>query len=725
MDVLNGLNEPQRRAVETIHGPLLILAGPGSGKTRVISHRVAYLAGEADVPPWHILAVTFTNKAASEMRERVLALLGEMGERVTMGTFHAICTRILRAEGENIQIPRSFTIYDHDDQLSLVKQAMQEADIDVRRNSPRSVLSAISRAKAEMSSPEAYARQVASYFDELVARVYSRYQSLLEANSALDFDDLLMQAVVLFRECPAVLEKYQERYQYIHIDEFQDTNVAQYMLARQLAAVHNNICVVGDPDQSVYTWRAADLRNILNFERDFPNAQVVYLEQNYRSTQTILDSAHCVISANLKRKEKKLWTENGQGLPVVVHESYGDDDEAEFVVSEIESLLHLGRYSPGSCSVMYRTNSQSRPFEDALVRHGIPYRLVGGTRFYERREVKDIIAFLRLAHNPFDSLCLLRVINVPPRGIGQRTVEGLMSIASRGNVPPYAALQMFMHGEEGLSLSMLQPRARAALIKFLELLNEFIQQAHTIGLSQLVDAVIDRIGYRAYLTSEYPDDAEERWENIEELRAVASQYDELMPSEAISRFLEDVSLVADVDTYDQRADAVTLITLHAAKGLEFPVVFVVGMEEGRLPHIRSFDDPDQMEEERRLCYVGITRTKERLYLTRAFRRAFGAPSLPSRFLKDIPLNLINGRPESQGKPMGGRARAGAGPAQTGILSPEPAFVAGDRVRHVRFGDGVVVSCQADGTDQVVTVAFKGDAGVKKLLLSLAPLERTR
>jgi len=579
MDVLSGLNPAQREAVETAEGPLLILAGPGSGKTRVIAHRIAYLIAHQRVHPRRILAVTFTNKAAREMRDRVFELVGgDIGRDITLGTFHAVCSRILRVDGERIGLSRAFAIYDDADQLAVARQVMQDLGLDPRRTSPRAILATISRAKSELSTAEAYAQLVGDYFQEVVSRVYGRYQEALEENNAVDFDDLLMKTVQLFRDQPDVLDKYAQRYLHVHIDEFQDTNVAQYVLARQFASGHGNICVVGDPDQSIYTWRAADLRNILNFERDFPKAEVVYLEQNYRSTQTILDSAHNVISVNRQRKEKKLWTENQRGSRVVVHEAYDEEEEAAFVAEEVEALTKGDSHSPRAFAVMYRTNAQSRPFEEAFVRRGIPYRLVGGTRFYERREIKDLLAYLRLVHNPFDAICLLRVINVPPRGIGQRTVQELNRWSRELEIPPYTALQLLAEqesasgGEEGSDGGQtrhpFQKRIAAALLRFLELLNELIKEAPTQALSELLDAIIARADYRRYLLEGFAD-GEERWENVQELRAVASQYDELAPAEALARFLEDAALITDIDEYDEKADAVTLITLHAAKGLEF------------------------------------------------------------------------------------------------------------------------------------------------------------
>lgn len=644
--VLSPLNPRQREAVERIEGPLLIVAGPGSGKTRVIAHRVAYLIRDQNVHPRRILAVTFTNKAAREMRDRIFALVGQdVGRDLTLGTFHAICARTLRIDGEQIGIPRTFAIYDDADQLAAVKEALTDMGIDPKRVAPRAVLSAISRAKSELQGPRQFAALVADYFQEVTSRVYNRYQEILETNSGLDFDDLLGKTVELFEEREDVREKYAERYRYVHVDEFQDTNIAQYVLAKHWAGHHRNICVVGDPDQSIYTWRAADIRNILNFEHDFPDAQVVILDQNYRSTQTILDSAHHVIAINKQRKEKNLWTDNGPGRPVVVHEAYDEEDEAAFVAEEVTRLGKADGLPWHAFAVMYRTNAQSRPLEEAFVRRNIPYRLVGGTRFYERREVKDLLAYLRVLHNPFDAVALMRVINTPHRGIGDRTLGELSRWAAEQSLPPYSALQLVADVErdtpEGAPTSAhpFQKRTAGALLRFLGLINELIALSKTSPLSELLDAIIDRIDYKTYLFAD--PDGEERWENVQQLRVVAAQYDELKPEHALASLLEDAALVTDVDEYEPTADAITLITLHAAKGLEFDVVFVVGLEEGLLPHMRSLEsgDPAQLEEERRLCYVGMTRAKQGLYLVRAFRRAFAGHNPPSRFLADIPQQL--------------------------------------------------------------------------------------
>ncbi len=806
MSTLEDLNPQQLAAVRHEAGPLLILAGPGSGKTRVNAHRIANRSGERGVAPERLMAVTFTNKAARELRDRVELLLGEAARRVTLGTFHAVCARILRIDGARIGVAPSFAIYDDADQMALMKRVALEYSLDPRQYPPRAILSVISRAKSELQTPQAFVRNVHDYFGEIVSRAYQRYQAMLTENDALDFDDILVKTVELLRDDTELRDRYRDRYLHVLVDEFQDTNVAQYVLARLLAPPPDaNICVVGDPDQSIYSWRSADIRNILDFEKDYPQATVVRLEQNYRSTQTILDGAQGIIAANRQRKEKNLWTEKGAGDPILVYEAYNEEEEAAFVAAEVKKLQRVG-LRLGDIAVMYRTNAQSRAVEERFVAERLPYRLVGGTRFYERREIKDLLAYLRLVVNPFDSIGLDRVLNVPPRRIGDRTQQELRSWAAALGVPAYTALQMLAgesawqgggraapapappeavdgqtswftasqpaagatDGADGEASRPPVPAARPArgaiadgssplavpspfaspartsLLAFLSLLNALIIEAPVLTVSRLLTLVVEKTGYHDYLLEAFPADGEERWENVVELGNVARQFDELEPEHALMRFLEDVALMSDTDEYDERAEAVTLITLHAAKGLEFPVVFIVGMEEGLLPHIRSFDDPAQMEEERRLCYVGVTRAKDRLYLLRAFRRALmgsGGHNPPSRFLKDLPPRLVHQAAQTvEGayqRPMRPRQPAwstsgAAGGAGGRLLedAPQPraltaSFSAGDHVRHVKFGEGIVVSAvaTANGADQEVTVAFKGEFGVKKLLLSFAPLEK--
>ncbi|MFC1990523.1 ATP-dependent helicase [Chloroflexota bacterium] len=729
MDILDDLNPAQREAAETISGPVLILAGPGSGKTRVIAHRIAYLIKVCGVSPRRIMAVTFTNKAAREMKERLQRLVSGPAKDLTMGTFHAICASILRKDGSVIGVDRGFVIYDAEDQVSLIKRSIQEAGLDPKQYAPRAIQSAISAAKSHMLTPADYLQHSRSYFEEVVQRVYERYQRLLTESNALDFDDLLLKVVHLFQQSPEVLSRYQSRYLHLHVDEFQDTNLVQYEMMKQLAGKYRNICVVGDPDQSIYSWRQADVRNILNFEKDYPDAKVVLLEQNYRSTKMILETASHVISANQQRKPKTLWTENEPGVPTAVVETYTEQEEAQFVVNEIDDLAGRGEINPGDCAVMYRTNAQSRVLEEAFVRYGMPYKLVAGTRFYERREVKDIVAYLRLIQNPDDSVSLRRIINVPGRGIGQRTLVELSQWAGSRGVSEYRALQLLGESEKGEADADAQshpfnPRAVKALVWFLDMMEQFIARSREMNLIQLFDLVVKTSGYKDYIFAMM--DGEERWENVLELRTVAQDYRDLKPVDGLIVFLEGVTLVSDVDGLDESVNAATLITLHQAKGLEFPVVFIVGVEEGILPHYRSLDDPGQMEEERRLCYVGITRARQKVYRVRAFRRSLmGGSSVnsPSRFLKDIPPHLVSGG----GGLWSGKDSRVAEAVYSWNKAPEvkvdiPELKTGDHVRHAQFGEGVVVSCRSVKDDVEVAVAFDG-AGIKKLLLSFARLEK--
>jgi DNA helicase-2/ATP-dependent DNA helicase PcrA len=707
MDILAGLNPAQRAAVECVEGPQLVVAGPGSGKTRVIAHRIAYLIEVCGISPYRILAVTFTNKAAREMKERVCRMLGDQAEGITLGTFHAICARILRREANHIGLERRFVIYDDGDQMSLISRCLEDLNLDPKQNPPQAIKSAISSAKARLLGPKEYVSR--NYPEEIAKRVYELYQRMLIESRALDFDDLLMQTVRLFRDHHDVLSEYQSRYLHVMIDEFQDTNLAQYALAKQLAGKHRNICAVGDPDQSIYSWRFADLRHIMDFERDYQDARVVFLEQNYRSTQTILTAAHHLISRNKIRKEKTLYTRNGGGVPIGIIETYNEQEEAQFVISEIENLTSDHGYSMGDCAVMYRTNAQSRALEEAFVRYGFPYKLVGATRFFERREVKDVLSYLRLINNPYDSVSLTRIINIPVRGIGQRTMAKLSGWARSKEIPLYSALKLIGNGEDILH----SPRSIRILNSFTRMLDELISERSQRNLVSLFDMLLERIGYKEYILGS--DEGEERWSNVLELRSMADEYNGLETQDALASLLERVSLVSDVDDLPEKVEGVTLITLHQAKGLEFPVVFIVGMEEGVLPHFRSFADTEQMEEERRLCYVGITRARERVYLVHAFRRSmYGGkrPNPPSPFLKDIPAHLVV-------RNSNRRTTVSKGGEHTRLLE----LKAGDRVRHSKFGDGMVVSIVATRGDQEVTVAFGRGVGVKRLLVSLAPLER--
>ena len=721
------LNDAQRRAVEAPGGPLMILAGPGSGKTRVIAHRIAHLVQEQNVPPWRIVAVTFTNKAAREMRERVEGLLGERALQLSMGTFHSICARILRRDGREIGLPTDFVIYDTDDQLSLVKLIEASLHIDPKRFAPRAVLSTISSAKNERKDAAEYARSVGSYFEEIVARVFEQYEAALRRNGAVDFDDLLGLVLVLFEGHPEVLRRYAERYLHTLIDEFQDTNLVQYQLASALASVHGNLTVVGDPDQSIYSWRAADIRNILNFEHEFPGAQIVLLEQNYRSTGHILRSAHAVIDRAEDRPAKSLWTANPDGEPVVMYEAADGEDEALFVAGEIRRLQRTEQCAPADFAVMYRTNAQSRSIEEAFIQQSVPYRIVGGTRFYDRREIRDLIAYLRLIHNEFDSIAFERIVNVPTRGIGAKSAADVLHAAEALGISPMAAATRAARGDHERAIPQLRGDIRQSLAAFVALIDGLAAERAALGVVGALDRVLADTRFRDHLEKIDGDHAEVRWENVQELRSVAAQYGELEGDSSLAAFLEEVALVSDVDDPGaDQPDAVTLITLHAAKGLEFPVVFLVGMEEGLLPHMRALDDPEQMAEERRVCYVGMTRARERLYMTRARRRfQYGnqRANPASRFLADVPeaeTMVPAGASRRDVSTLDPRRLRSAGRDPIEVDATTPAFRAGDRVLHERFGTGVVVACEIVPGDQQVTVAFEGQ-GVKRLLLSFAPL----
>lgn len=744
MDILSGLNQAQKEAVQTIQGPLLILAGPGSGKTRVITHRIAYLIKVCRINPYRIMAVTFTNKAAREMRDRLEKLVGKITENLTLGTFHAICAHILRQEGKAIGLDPQFTIYDDEDQLNLIKQSIQDVGLDPKQYTPRMIQSKISQAKSYLITPEEYGQRVGSYIEEIVHRVYERYQVLLTQSQSVDFDDLLMKTVKLFEQNENILKKYQSRYIHVMVDEFQDTNITQYELVKLIAGKYKNICVVGDPDQSIYSWRHADIRNILSFEKDYPDAKLIVLEQNYRSTQTILDVASKIIAQNVNRKPKNLTTENEIGLPIMLVETFGESEEAQFVVEEVDRLIREEGYGAGDIAIMYRVNAQSRALEEAFVRHGMPYKLVGGTRFYQRREVKDIIAYLRVLHNPHDSISLMRIINIPNRGIGTRTLTELSSYARINDISLFSTLESAVNQNE----PHLPQRAMQAMTGFLELIYELQEDTKKLALSQLVKTVITKTGYETYIRSE--DQGEERWENIIELQNATTEYDNLEPVEALRTFLEQVSLIADVDELEEKVESTVLTTLHQAKGLEFPVVFITGMEEGVLPHYKSLEDNNELEEERRLCYVGITRAKKRVYLTcSTYRNLYGSAngSVPSRFLQEIPQNLIQKRlygldsakeeeefvsitdviknklnNYSSGQTVQKRLSDLSNKQQYAPAKEWVTVTVGDRVRHKIFGDGTVINCLNSGADQQVTVNFDS-AGIKRLLMSYANLEK--
>ena len=743
--LLEGLNPAQKEAVETVDGPLLIMAGPGSGKTRVITHRIAYLVREYEISPFNILAMTFTNKAAREMRERLDRLVGSRSDALTVGTFHSFCAKVLRIDGHNLGLDTNYSIYDADDQAKIIKDSMELAEIDPKRNPPRAILSMISNAKNKMWDSRTFTKNADNYFEEICAQVYHHYEEALTRNNAVDFDDLLMKTVQLLREFPGVRTKYNDRYKYIMVDEFQDTNISQYQLARLLAESHQNICVVGDPDQSIYSWRSADIRNILSFQGDYPQAKTIALDQNYRSTANILDAAKNLISINGQRIQKDLFTDNSKGDLVEIREAYDEGEEASFVISEAERLVRENGYKHGDCAVMYRINAQSRALEEACLHQGTRYRLVGGIRFYKRREVKDLMAYLHLVYNPNDDVNLGRVINVPPRGIGAKSMQQMGDWARSSNLGLFAAMQEVaaarLAGED--CPITITKKAATSFADFAVTLEKLIELSKREKVVDLVDRVVEDTGFRNFIQNS-DDSPQERWENIMELRATAQEFNAEAPPDGLATLLERLSLVADMDNYEDADDSITLITLHQAKGLEFPVVFMVGMEEGLLPHSRSLDDEDQLEEERRLCYVGMTRAEKLLYLTRAFRRSiFGATRAGegSRFLRDIPAELITSGSGPTNGSAGGTSRSFGKPgeskgpswntwqAPTPVInrakpeSARPTLSVGDSVRHNAFGEGVVTRVDVTASDTEVTIEFEGGVGQKRLLLSFAPLEK--
>ena len=726
--LLEGLNPPQRQAVQCVDGPLLIVAGPGSGKTRVITHRIAYLNQHVGIRPGRIAAVTFTNRAAREMRNRLAALMGDGAQRLTAGTFHALCASILRRDGEVIGIPPDYVIMDDEDQMNLVRQCMEQLDIDPKRFPPRSLLSAISRAKSQLLGPDAVAARADGYYEKVVSQVFAAYQAALARSHGVDFDDLLSRSVELFRRAPEVRDRWQERFIHFMVDEFQDTNTAQYEIARLLAGKHRNLAVVGDPDQSIYAWRNADIRNILSFKKDYPDATIVALSQNYRSTRTILEAAQHVIRANSQRLEQELFTENNDGVPIRIADTYTEEEEAQEVIREVQRLMEAEGVTLRDCVVTYRVNAQSRALEEACLRYGMPYKIVGGVRFYQRREVKDLICYLRLLQDPFDEVSLTRVINVPARGIGKRTVDELLALANSREIPAYTVLQLL--AEETDYPSPFDLRQKRQLTAFLSLLNGLSGLKPEMELPQLIDEVLEQSGLRSAIRDSDDPDAEDRLENLRELRGLSAEFADAPAGESLPAFLERIALVSDQDVLDEdEQQYLTLITLHQIKGLEFPVVFITGMEDGVLPHMRSMDDPDQLEEERRIAYVGMTRARDRLYLFRSLRRrmfgSFGS-SRRSRFLKDIPFDLIEAPERGQRYRNGGTGRpereiAAVG-ADGGAPVQAPPFKTGEKVTHPVFGLGIVVDCSPRPGDYEVTVAFPGNQGVKRILHSYGKLE---
>ncbi len=701
------LNPAQLEAVRHGDGPLLVLAGAGSGKTRVLTYRIADLIRRRGVAPAQILAVTFTNKAAGEMRDRLAQLLGPRESRMLwIGTFHAICSRVLRMSGAPIGIDPRFVIYDEDDQRSLMREIVRDLGADERQFPPAAVLAEISNAKNALVDHVSFASQAETFREEVIGRLYGAYTRRLAECHALDFDDLLMRAVQLFREHPPVLAEYQARFRHILVDEYQDTNHTQFVLVSLLARRHRNLCVVGDDDQAIYRWRGADVRNILEFERDYPEARIVTLEQNYRSTRRILAAASAVIHRNPHRHAKTLWTENPEGDEVTLYEAFDGYDEARYVGEQIRAYVAAGNRA-GEVAILYRTHAQSRQFEEMFLRLGIPYQIVGGVRFYERAEIKDILAYLRLAYNPADEASLRRVLNVPRRGVGEATVRRLEAWARAEEVPLWGALRRA--GDAGIG-----PQVRRGIEEFVSTVDALAAFAADHTAREVLDRALDLTGYRRMLESEATDEAYARLENLDELAAVAQEVEEMTGEGTLEAFLQHLALQTDVDTFEERADRVTLMTLHSAKGLEFPVVVLAGLEEGLFPHARAVEHDASLEEERRLCYVGMTRARSRLLFTYARQRTtygLSRPSLPSRFLAEIP-------PEHLARTATPRTSTGDWPEEE--QRPVPTVTIGDLVRHKTFGTGRVLEIDGDGPRAIITVRF-GEVGTKRLALGYAPL----
>lgn len=748
----------QKEAVKKTDGPLLIMAGAGSGKTKVLTHRIAYLMTEKQVAPWNILAITFTNKAAREMKERVEKLLGPAAEDIWISTFHSMCVRILRRDIDRIGINRNFTILDTTDQLSVIKNILKDRNIDPKKFEPRTILGTISSAKNELMNPEQYAKQPLGPYEQQVAEIYTDYQKRLKKNQALDFDDLIMTTIHLFKRVPEVLEYYQRKFQYIHVDEYQDTNRAQYTLVNLLADRLKNLCVVGDSDQSIYRWRGADIANILSFEKDYPNAEVVLLEQNYRSTKRILEAANRVIDNNIGRKKKNLWTENDEGQKIIHYQADSEKSEAQFVVGKMRELMQKDpTRTLGDFAILYRTNAQSRVMEEMLLMSNINYTIVGGTKFYDRKEIKDILAYLRLIANPDDDISLQRIVNVPKRGIGATTVDKIANYATQHDISIYTALaEVDLIGVSG--------RATSQLKEFRSLIEGYVQMQEYISVTELVEEVLEKSGYREMLKADKTIESQSRLENIDEFLSVTKNFEEKYDDKSLVAFLTDLALVADIDKLDEedpaQQEGVILMTLHAAKGLEFPVVFLIGMEEGVFPHSRSLFEEAEMEEERRLAYVGITRAEEQLFITNAqMRTLFGRTNInpPSRFIKEIPEELLES-PEpkeaaSRPTPFGGgrgssfggstfggatgRGRAAAPASQTARRTTAPSrgltatggesldWMVGDKAEHKKWGVGTVVSVKGDGDSKELDIAFPSPTGIKRLLAKFAPVTKVQ
>ncbi|OLS36280.1 ATP-dependent DNA helicase PcrA [Alkalihalophilus pseudofirmus] len=733
--MLSGLNPEQRQATTHTEGPLLLMAGAGSGKTRVLTHRIAYLLREKAIAPWNVLAITFTNKAAREMKDRVAKLVGPVAEDIWISTFHSMCVRILRRDIDRIGYNRNFTILDSSDQLSVIKQILKNKNIDPKKFDPRSILGTMSGWKNELKKPDDCMSQATGPYDQTAAEVYVEYQKQLKKNHALDFDDLIMKTIELFKLVPEVLEFYQRKFQYILVDEYQDTNKAQYMLVRMLSDKYENICVVGDSDQSIYRWRGADIANILSFEEDYPNATVILLEQNYRSTKMILNAANKVIENNFNRKPKNLWTENEDGPKIGYFGADTEQSEAQFVVEKIREATRSGEHTNSDIAILYRTNAQSRVIEEYFVKSNIEYNIVGGTKFYDRKEIKDVLAYLRLIANPDDDISLQRIINVPKRGIGATTVDKIGAYAVEQGLSLFAALQEI----EQVGLTA---RTVGKLKDFRDQLSHWIQMQEYLSVTELVEELLEKTGYRDMLRNEQSIEAQSRLENIDEFITVTNEFEKSNDDKSLVAFLTDLALVADIDKLDDEnegkpKDAITLMTLHSAKGLEFPLVFLIGMEEGIFPHSRSLFEAEEMEEERRLAYVGITRAEKQLYITNArMRTLYGKTNTnpPSRFISEIPEECLEQVNEDKPTPAWMKASRGTASApaakpkvrasvSTSTGGDQFAWAVGDKAEHKKWGVGTVVSIKGEGEAVELDIAFPQPTGVKRLFAKFAPITK--
>jgi len=721
-NLLKNLNDPQKEVVTTINGPLLVVAGPGSGKTRTITHRIAYLIENNKCSSENIIAMTFTNKAAEEMKSRLSSLIDQTNpDTIHASTFHSFCARTLRIYGDHINISSDFSIYDDLDQLALIKQIMNELEIDQKKFLPKIFQSNISAAKSKLLTYEYIASNTESYFDELLARIYEKYSLKLTQLNSLDFDDLLLKVYSLFSETTILENQLKERYKHVLVDEFQDTNLVQYKIAKMLSSSNRNLCVVGDPDQSIYSWRNADVRNLIKFQEDFPDSKTISLSENYRSSSVILSAAKKLIEVNTLRIKNELWTKNKIGDPIVIKEAFNQEDEAAFVINEIKKLL-TKNIPLNEIAIMYRVNAQSRAIENACLKFGIPYQIIGSLKFYRRQEIKDLTSYLRVINNPNDDISLTRIINIPAKGIGKKTIERIKNSAEFLNTSIYSAIEILTSDKKEIELNSenISSSQQKTLINVLNIFSKIRSQIKNLNLLEIIDLTLELFSYENHVrnTQENP---EEKWENIKEFRISAQEFIDTDTKESLNNFLENISLVSDIDSMEENSKKATLITLHQSKGLEYKAVFIIGMEEGLLPHSRSLESIEQIEEERRLFYVGMTRAKTNLFLTRSFKHGIWGETrvgIPSRFLKEIPrdsidvkLNKNQNKSEIQTKPKSNK------------IENTIRFKTGDKVTHSKFGKGLIISLNPVKTDCEATIAFKKPIGIKKLLLSLANIEK--